>query len=215
MLDDTNGGNASVTITFPYGAFDMTASWPSYNTSKSFFPIRRANTSAPNGGAILGKTLFQEAYVVADLDAKTFALQQTRYTSPQPSENLLTISESLNQSARNNTAANPGEPARHTKLSGGAIAGIVIAIVIVTAIGFIAALYFRRRRKRPTSPPADRKQFDDEKFVNINEVHQAPDANFQELEQPLPELSHNIPELAAPTPELPTSSTPFGPADNK
>ncbi len=48
----------TVSITFPYSAFDLQASWPIYPNSTNYFPLRRAVNSTQY---TLGRTFLQEA----------------------------------------------------------------------------------------------------------------------------------------------------------
>jgi hypothetical protein len=58
-------GNLSgekVNITLPYSAFDLTASSPLVPNTTHYFPLKRAANSSQY---TLGRTFFQEAYVIA------------------------------------------------------------------------------------------------------------------------------------------------------
>jgi aspartyl protease len=57
-LSDVKAGGDTVAITLPYRAFDLTASAPLVSTNSSYFPLKRANSSAQY---TLGRVFLQEA----------------------------------------------------------------------------------------------------------------------------------------------------------
>ncbi len=57
-LSDVESGGATVTITLPYAAFDLTAMYPLVDNTSSYFPLKRANSSTQY---TLGRTFLQEA----------------------------------------------------------------------------------------------------------------------------------------------------------
>ncbi|PVH75653.1 acid protease, partial [Cadophora sp. DSE1049] len=65
----------TVNITLPYAAFDLTASRPLVQNSSRYFPLKRANSTTQY---ILGKTFFQEAYVIADYERLRFSVHQCK-----------------------------------------------------------------------------------------------------------------------------------------
>jgi hypothetical protein len=62
-----------VNITFPYAAFDLTASSPLVSNTTRYFPLKRAANSTQ---FTLGRTFFQEAYVVANYEQGNFSVFQ-------------------------------------------------------------------------------------------------------------------------------------------
>ncbi|KAH7372186.1 aspartic peptidase domain-containing protein, partial [Cadophora sp. MPI-SDFR-AT-0126] len=65
----------TVNITLPYAAFDLPASRPLVQNSSRYFPLKRANSTTQY---ILGRTFFQEAYVIADYERLTFSVHQCK-----------------------------------------------------------------------------------------------------------------------------------------
>lgn len=66
----------TVNIVLPYAAFDLTVSQPFYNTSRRYFPIRRA---ADEKLYVLGRTFLQEAYLVVDWERGNFSVSQAQH----------------------------------------------------------------------------------------------------------------------------------------
>ena len=132
-----NNGN-STNIVLPYSAFDMQVSWPIFQPSTNYFPIRSAANSTQY---TIGRTLLQEAYLIVDYENQTFSLSQAAWPDPLPSPQIEMIQPS-------NTASASGTSSAESSLSGGAIAGIAIggAVVVFIAVGVF--IFFRRRRRR-------------------------------------------------------------------
>lgn len=120
----------TVNIVLPYAAFDLTVSQPFYNTSRHYFPIRRA---ADEKLYVLGRTFMQEAYLVVDWERGNFSVSQAQH---QVLERDAVPIRSVSS-----------EPAKHSGLTAGIIAGVVVAVVVVVLIA-AAAGYFLWRRKR-------------------------------------------------------------------
>lgn len=209
QLSDALGGTAATSITFNFRALDMSTSWPilnANNTSEGFIPIRKARKTP-----ILGRTFFQEAYVIMDYDRRNFTVMQTRYDDPAPPETLVGMYNSTYMSLADYTRSvspngqnQSGSPDRRS-LSGSAVAGIVTGVLVFGLACGIAFWVIRRRKRTRKAPTiALREHFDDDKFTNLHEVHEAPSDVPAELEQPLPELPQHLPELEGLTPELDT-----------
>jgi hypothetical protein len=131
-----NSANAT-TITFPYEAFYLEASYPVYSNTTNYFPIRKSS----NGYNILGRAFLQEAYLVVDYERATFSLAPAVFSNPPPTESLVTIYSTSYVTP--SSTSKPGSDG----LAAGAIAGIVIGIVAVFALfGAGAFLYYKRRR---------------------------------------------------------------------
>lgn len=126
----------TVSIDLPYAAFDVQASWPIYNDSRNYFPIRCAANATQY---TLGRAIMQEAYMIVDFERGNFSLHQAAF----PASNAQKI------------VAIPAKDARiHEKdgLSNGSIAGIATRSVIFAALLIILiALLVRRCRLRTQS----------------------------------------------------------------
>jgi len=118
-------------IDLPYAAFDQNASWPIYDSSTSYFPIR----NSPTGIFVLGRTILQEAYLVVDYERRKWSLGAANFSAIMPPADVVPI-----------LSPNTGG----SGVGAGVIAGAVIAIVAVLSTITIAYLCFRRwRSKKP------------------------------------------------------------------
>ncbi|OIW24827.1 acid protease [Coniochaeta ligniaria NRRL 30616] len=146
-LSDVKEGGAAVTIVLPYDAFNLTAEYPLVANSSSYFPLKRANSSAQY---TLGRTFLQEAYLSVDYERKVFNVSACTWDEGAK-PNIVTIT-SKDAAADPGTSGSPSSSATPSDakkgLGGGAIAGIVIGVVgaILLAIG-LAFCLLRKRRK--------------------------------------------------------------------
>lgn len=139
-------GTETTNIVFPYAAFDMNASYPFYQTDTPYFPIRRA---ANDSQYTIGRTLFQEAYVIADFERNNFTIGQAAFGNPD-SKAIRAIEKPVAAGS-----SSTGEDlSQSTQLSGGTIGGIVagavVGVLLIAAI-FWALLRRRRKQKQYTS----------------------------------------------------------------
>jgi hypothetical protein len=125
----------STTITLPYAAFDLTASWPIYSNDTNYFPLRRA----PNGIYALGRTFLQESYLTVDYERGNFSVAQATFSASGPSSVIVPI---------NRPAFVIQTPSR-SGLGTGAIAGIAAGGgVILIALLLLAFFLWRRSKKK-------------------------------------------------------------------
>ena len=166
-------------IVLPYAAFELEVGQPFYNTSRRYFPIRRAPS---NDLYVLGRTFLQEAYLVVDWERGSFTVNPYKHQST--GQAVVAIPP---------LGDNEGNP---VGLRPGAIAGIVVgassgAIAVAMAVYF---LWWRRRALRRVSDrngisspfPEDKKEADASELpdtsariaeansVPIHELHQDP-----------------------------------------
>jgi hypothetical protein len=134
----------NINITLPYLAFAQNLRI-STNESKLYFPIR--GTSNPDSYT-LGRTFLQEAYLMVN-DEK-FTVSQARYPNvppriinypsfppPKPKAAWKLWARALHAKRRH-----------HRRLSGGAIAGIVIAVVsVIVSLAIVLWIIVRRRMR--------------------------------------------------------------------
>ena len=130
----------SVTFTFPYTAFDLTATAPLVDGSSSpYFPLKRAS-----GLFVLGRVFLQETYISIDYDRARFNISQaypqggsTRVMTILPPSNTMS-----NGTASDTDSAPPTKP---TALSSSAIAGIAVSVAVISAVGIGLLLAWRKR----------------------------------------------------------------------
>jgi hypothetical protein len=140
-----NDSDNEVDITLPYAAFDLTLSFPIVDngTTSLYFPLQRA---ANETQYTLGRTFFQEAYLIADYDRGNFtvapcAWDQTNVASTQLESILSPSNEALADSASSSSPSS-------SSFSSGAIAGTVIGIVALIALLVLALILVRRRKNK-------------------------------------------------------------------
>ncbi|RDW59437.1 hypothetical protein BP6252_12524 [Coleophoma cylindrospora] len=129
--DDTGAGQ-SIEISLPYGAFDLQADYPIYNSTTNYFPLRRAYNESQY---TLGRTFLQEAYVIADYERQNFSVSQCVFLDNNPEKIVSIHSPST-------------ETAKKSGLSTGAKAGIAVGIVVFAIILAGGAFLFFRHRRR-------------------------------------------------------------------
>ncbi|KAF1359543.1 acid protease, partial [Lizonia empirigonia] len=128
--------NPAITIEIPYKAFDLQASWPIFNSTTRYFPLRR---TANRTEYTLGRVFLQEAYLVVDWERDVLELSQAVFSDPVPEPNITTI-----QPKPSETSA-PAAQHGSTGLSTGAVAGIAIGCGLLV-IGIAFSLWFWRRK---------------------------------------------------------------------
>lgn len=138
-----NATGSEVDITLPYAAFDLTASFPivANGTTSSYFPLMRA---ANDTQYTLGRTFFQEAYLIADYDRGNFTVAPCAWdqTNVQSTAIHSILSPNLTEIARSEDQSDS------SPLSAGAIAGLVIGIVAAIALLGLALCLLRRRKNK-------------------------------------------------------------------
>ena len=148
LSNDLTVSSSSTTITLdlPYSAFDLqlTADYPGITNSTYYFPIRQA---ANESQYTLGRTFFQHAYVIADYERSTFSVHQAIFPSGGTQQSLHPILPVNNSNGTNATTSISLNNSSGSKLSPGALAGVIIGS-IVAALGLIAmGLWAYRKQK--------------------------------------------------------------------
>ncbi|KAH6670102.1 aspartic peptidase domain-containing protein [Halenospora varia] len=203
-LANSLSGGQSVDIALPFDAFALAASPPFTPNDTFYFPLRKA---ANDTQYTLGRAFLQEAYLTVNYERGNFSVSQCVWDDGAAAQ--LTTIHPLSGSS--------GATKMSNGIGAGAIAGIIIAVLVIlaTALG-LAFFYLRRQRTRnavielidrdDTSPtvsstPIAPVKRDEE--VGANEYY-APDSK-EESELPVyiaPELSelsgapeiHQLPE---------------------
>ncbi|KAM3086611.1 hypothetical protein ACMFMG_000737 [Clarireedia jacksonii] len=133
---------ALVNITFPYAAFDLTASPPLVENSTRYFPLKRAKD---NTQVVLGRTFLQETYLIADYERSQFSIHQRNWTSAYPTSSPITILP-VSTPKTSTTVAK-----KQSKTSPGVIAGIVLAVLLSIVLTLGLSIFFLRRRHNKVS----------------------------------------------------------------
>jgi hypothetical protein len=136
-LGQTPDPGGRVNIVLPYRAFDQQASYPIYNETTNYFPIRRAHNDTQY---TLGRTFFQEAYIRVDYERGNFSVHQALF--PTANEQEIVEITSKEADAENHTS--------NSALSKGAIAGISVSIVFALVCIIIVLLWIFRRGRMKT-----------------------------------------------------------------
>ena len=147
LSPQTTDGGESVNIVLPYAAFALQASYPYYQNSTRYFPIRRA---ANDSQYILGRTFLQEAYLIADYERANFTIAQAAFANPMPAETLVSILPPGGK-ATNSTGGGGVVTRPDAVLSRNVIIGIAVGVVAGAALVlfiFATAFYIRRRRRQ-------------------------------------------------------------------
>ena len=147
-ISNSLAGGPSVNITLPYASFDLTASYPLVKSQQRYFPLQIA---ADENSYTLGRTFLQEAFMIVNFENSTFSLSQAVYDSQTPSHIV-----AISPSSGNGTSPSPSSTAALTAvpnggsggIGAGAIAGIVIAFILIAIISAVAFFCLRRRRKK-------------------------------------------------------------------
>jgi len=157
-LANQKTGGTTIDIVLPYASFDLNVTSPVLvNKTSFYFPIKSTDDDTLY---TLGRTFLQEAYVTTHYESRTFNVSQCIFDE-SASPHVIALPSSLptstsggNSTSGSGTGSSSGSGSKHKKLSGGAIAGIVIGAL--AALILLAALIFfclRRRRRQEQVPP--------------------------------------------------------------
>ncbi|KAF2279520.1 acid protease [Westerdykella ornata] len=170
VLGNTNDPSKVVNIRLPYAAFDLQLTWPIFNETKNYFPIRRAVNDSQY---TLGRTFLQESYLITDYERSNFSIYQARFENglSAPQQKIIPI---LSPSSQDSTlpGATPS-PSGRRSLSASAIAGITVGTVIGALLVVLLFLLYMRRRRHRVSPVEDAPYLPEKPAVTY-EMHQQP-----------------------------------------
>ena len=144
----TGGSATNVNVTLPYSAFDLTASTPLVTNATRYYPLKRAANSTQY---VIGRTFFQEAYVVADYERRNFSVFPCQWEADATPDIVSTFSPVYNITP---SASPTGPPTAGSSSGGssntGAIAGGVVggiaALVIIAALVYFC--WWRPKRRQ-------------------------------------------------------------------
>ena len=147
QVSNSLSGGPSVNITFPYASFDLNASYPLVKQNQRYFPLQRA---ADDASYTLGRTFFQEAFMIVDFERSNFSISQAVYDAKTPSH-VVAIQPTSSPGSTGPSSTGPAVPSSNGGshgLAGGAIAGIVVALILAALIAAGISFYCLRRRRK-------------------------------------------------------------------
>ena len=137
LSNDLTSNTPAINISFPYAAFDLslTSDYPGITTNSTrYFPLRQAKNESQY---TLGRTFFQEAYIVADYERSSFSVHQALFPDSQ-------------QQSLQSIAPLPGTaPITTTPSAPHLSTGVVLAISLPATVAFVLILtlvYLTRKR---------------------------------------------------------------------
>lgn len=147
--NDDNPTNL-VSITLPYAALDLQASFPIYQNATNYFPIRRA---ANETQYTLGRAFLQEAYIIADYERSNFSVHQVSSINSNTGANIVTIH--IPSSDNSTDTSGQTNPNPNSTLSKPAIIGISVGAAFLVLVLSILAFFLCRRRRRKEKAPVE------------------------------------------------------------
>jgi hypothetical protein len=149
----TEGIGLTQNIELPYAAFDLQAGYPFYeNKTVNYFPIRRATNDTQY---TIGRVFLQEACVIVDWETQNFTVAQARFDNLAEESLVPILSKASDESSnRTTTDEKDGDSQNSSALGAGAIAGIVVGVVLLLALTGIGGwLYLRKRKSKKVTAP--------------------------------------------------------------
>jgi hypothetical protein len=149
VLGNTNDPSKVLNIRIPYAALDLQASWPIFNKTTNYFPIRRAVNDTQY---TLGRAFLQETYLITDYERSNFSLYQSHFQDgvAAPNQQIVPI---LSPSFQNMTETN-NTTETNSRLTTPVIAGIAVGSLVSVAILLILLLLCLRKRSKMRSSTA-------------------------------------------------------------
>lgn len=141
-LGNALSSSETVSIDLPYGAFDLQASYPIYNNTTNYFPLRRASNESQY---TLGRTFLQEAYVIADYERMNFSVSQAVFSSDNRSH-IVSITSVENGTTEVNTSSKSQTPGGNATQLAVIIVLVLVFVILMTAIALL--LFLRKSKKR-------------------------------------------------------------------
>lgn len=132
-----------VSIVISYAAFDLQASWPIYNSTTRYFPIRQTNTSHYT----IGRAFMQEAYMIVDYERKNFSLHQALFPAMREQKLTAIVAQDADQNAK---IDNNGTHLSIASTAGIAIGSTISLLLLITGV---VLCYRRKQRSEVISQP--------------------------------------------------------------
>ncbi|OTB08212.1 hypothetical protein M426DRAFT_8019 [Hypoxylon sp. CI-4A] len=137
-----------VNITVSANAFIQNLRYPFMNLIEfgapavPYFPLKRAGS---NGRIIIGRSFFQEAYLMTNYETSSFSVHKAKFPdNPLRDTSIQTVATSAN-------SPYPGPPAQPSKgggLTESQTIGLAIGVCFVGVVGAIVAFFILRRRRK-------------------------------------------------------------------
>jgi hypothetical protein len=189
-LGNNNDSTITTNINLPYAAFDLQIGWPYYNDTRNYFPIKRAANSSQY---TLGRTFLQEAYMVTDFSRGHFSIQQARFEDTMPEPDIRTLPQALYGTNSTTPPFIPkaNETEKHAGLSKGAIAGIVLGLLVgvILLLALVLLLLRRKRRTNETESSIARANVKNSLHTNGDTKTELDGANVHEAPHYHPEVA--------------------------
>ncbi|CZT12843.1 uncharacterized protein RAG0_16528 [Rhynchosporium agropyri] len=144
-IGQAGGAGETVDIVLPYAAFDLNLTAPIVGREARYFPLKRAGNATQY---TLGRTFLQEAYVVADYERRNFSVSQALFPPTSLQANIVSIYAPESNAGKGTGREGNGKIHRGAGLSVGAIVGIAIGAGVILVIAVVAAMLWRRKKKR-------------------------------------------------------------------
>ena len=205
-----NSAGQTHDIVFPYGAFNMNASFPVVNDTTAYFPLKRA---ANDTQYTLGRTFLQEAYLIADYQRSTFTVSDCVWP-PTFNQDIVTIlPPPVNDTSASNNSTTSNH---HSSLPVGAIAGGIVGAIVAILIAALLScfLIFKPHKSKHSKHSPNGFERHDSQAESERPVHRA-ESNEAMTEYTLykPELDAQDTETSYDTSVLGSSRGPNSPGD--
>ena len=166
-LANQKSGGSTIDIVLPYAAFYLDVKPPVLvNKTSHYFPIK---STSDDTLYTLGRAFLQEAYVTSHYESRTFNVSQCIFDDTA-SPRVIALPPTLPSPGPGSSGSgNQGSESesKHKKLSGGAIAGIVIgALALLLLLGALIFLCLRRRKREPDPPSTPPVEIDTGKRID-------------------------------------------------
>jgi hypothetical protein len=147
IMNGSMTGNGFTSIDLPYSAFNLESSFGIYDKATRYFPLKRST----NGMFVLGRTLLQESYLIVDYERLNFTIAPAIYSDPMPQQKLVSI---YNKTYAPPTPTPTLIPKSGGGLSPGAVAGIVVGVVLAFLLAGLGGFFWwKKRRASQAAPP--------------------------------------------------------------
>jgi len=148
----TGGSTSSVNITLPYSALDLTASAPLVENATRYYPLKRAANSTQY---VIGRTLFQEAFISADFQRGNFSVYPCKWDSDGRRDIVSVLAPKYSPvtdtgpGSQNNTSTSnkSGSSSKAGPIAGGVIGGIALIAGIISVLFYFCYIKPKRRQK--------------------------------------------------------------------